>query len=720
MNYSCTINLKIAQEKRQAVPMKNTSFYRFYSFLMAILVGLLPIFFVPTLNDPLNNSKLLLFVTASLLTLIGYLISVVKEKTWRLYFSPFSLAAIIFVASAVISSVLNYQYPLEQLVNVGGYFLAGLFILLLAPSLFIQEEHEQNHFRFILNIIALIASIFVILQAFGLGLSPLIGHFSAFQVPNNLSFSLLGSTFLAIQFFSLIFISNILDKKDAKSSLLQVLTLLLSGVALCLSVWAVLPGKVAQFQILPLSASFSMVRTSLSYTQTALLGYGPSAFANAYNLLKPVWLNNQTYWQYTFDSATNWPLTLIITTGLVGCFAWLWFSFQVARFALKHFSEDRYLASFIVGLLVWQFFAPFTGIMFALLLGSISIFLGRHKNQLKEVTFPFNKKAALLPELKKSAFKFSASMATSLVVLLLTTLFIVLGGSYFYRTQVAQAQTYQSNVALTKNDGITAYNALMQARNQDPYSSTIRRNYSLLNLDLALALSNKTDLNAAEKEQALQLVNQAISEANAATVINPYNSQNWLALAEIYLQLLSSSDQAFQQAYLALSQAAAVSPNDPTIRLQLGQLFYSQKQYQQAATFFNQASERKADLPVSYYWLAKSLAEIKQTDDAQAAYVKTLTLLDPSSEDYQTVSKEFENFQAEASAAAKQQANSKTGTQNPENSNTGSPLSNLSENASTESGKLNSIIDGSQINPEGNALPGEENNAAPTPTPHQP
>jgi tetratricopeptide (TPR) repeat protein len=76
-------------------------------------------------------------------------------------------------------------------------------------------------------------------------------------------------------------------------------------------------------------------------------------------------------------------------------------------------------------------------------------------------------------------------------------------------------------------------------------------------------------------------------------------------------------------------------------------VFYQLKQYQQAVSLFSQVAELKPDLVNAYYNGANALRELGQLEAAEQAYQKTLTLLQPDSEDYVAASKELEMLQAE-------------------------------------------------------------------------
>jgi len=191
------------------------------------------------------------------------------------------------------------------------------------------------------------------------------------------------------------------------------------------------------------------------------------------------------------------------------------------------------------------------------------------------------------------------------------------------------------------------------------YNPTLRRNYAMMNLEIAIAMSNKTDITALEQEQVLSLVNTAITEAKAATILEPQDYQNWLALSNIYVQLLDVTDEATQQAFDALANAVTTNPNDPIMRMTLGQFFFGLEQWADAATFFSQAVERKPNLTAAYYSLAQALIQDGQIIEAETALTQTLALLDKETnlEDYTQVEKELAEITEQADQLRAQAAN---------------------------------------------------------------
>lgn len=626
------------------MPIKKASLHPFLVVVL-LISALMPVFLIPQIDNPLITSKWLLLIGLALLSALTYFAVSLKNGKWSLSLNPLFWPAVALIGFTVISSLLNFRYPVQQLLGMGGAYLAVGLLIIFLPNLLNKDDSQRLILP--LNVIASVLSIISIFQVFGLSLSSVLSRLSVFTIPNDLSFSLTGSSLIALTFLSAVLVANLVNKKALKSSLVAQITVFLTLIGVGLQVWATFFNASTASQILPLSASLTVANNSLALSRTALFGVGPDAYSTAYNQLKPVWINGQDYWQFSFTSAFSQPLTMVVTGGLLGLGAWLALVWQALRLLFKRHLKDGldssnpYLAAFVLVLLTWLFLTPASILSLTLIAIALAFLVADNKDKYKEFSFSAQRLLSVLPESK--AHKTRKGIFSLVSVLAMA---LVLWASIYYVGQVAAARAiYKTNVNLLNNQAAEAYTELQQAENLNRYSPNIRRSLSALNLEIAVALSNKTDLSAAEQEQVMQLLNQAVNEANAAILLDPYDYQNYLALANIYLQLVEVSDEAVTAAYEALAQAATYNPNEPAIRMQLGQLLFSQEQYAQAGTFFAQAAERKADLAAAHYWQAKSYEALEQYEDARTAYIKALTLLEQDSEDYKQANQEFEAMQ---------------------------------------------------------------------------
>lgn len=219
-------------------------------------------------------------------------------------------------------------------------------------------------------------------------------------------------------------------------------------------------------------------------------------------------------------------------------------------------------------------------------------------------------------------------------------------GSYFTgRSALAYVRMHQANKALVGNDIIAAYDFERGAIILNPYLNEFRRQYALINLSIAVAISNKAEPTEEDKTQVSELVQQSVREARVAITLDPNNWQNYLALAQIYQNLTGTSEEALQWAIQTYVQAANADPMNPNIRMSLGSIFFGEKQYDQAINLFSQAVNLKPDLPNSHYNLAVALKEAGRLEESVTEYQSTLALIDPNSDDFILATKELEELQ---------------------------------------------------------------------------
>lgn len=596
---------------------------------------LLPIFFLPLIANPLVNSKLLLIFLVSFVSAFAFVTYSLQKKTWEIIRTPFTFPLLVFALLVIVSSFVSHQYPAKQFLGLGGAYLGFAAVTLFAPTLL--KAKYSHYFSLAVNTAAIILSVLSIAQLFGFGLAPLINQLSILDLPNTLAFSLSGATFVTIQFLSTVLLSNFLDRQNWQKSWFNKIVIIVTAVALGINVWAVLPKNPAAFQVLSLANSASIARSSLAFTRNALFGYGPDSYGNAYNILKPTNINGFSYWQFTFDSAFNFLLTMIVSTGFLAFLAYLAFLIKIVVSIKNSNKEETFLKSFVAVALAWQLFAPVNLVMLFLLAIALAFFTLVNREQYHKTSFVVNHLTDFLHQGKWLKTKNIGFMLGNC----LFGLFLVFALYAVSRNFLAYFLLYRSSASLSQNKVAEAYGYHKDAKSLASQIDFVRRSYSSLNLQIAIALSNKADTSTAEQEQVLQLVNQAISEAKAATILDPTNYQNWSSLAQIYLQLIKTTDQAQQEAFNALAKAATYNPNNPELRIALGQLFLNKQQYAEAIVFFDQAVERKPDLFIAHYYLAQALAANGQLTEAKSALANSLSLLKKESEEYQIVEQEL-------------------------------------------------------------------------------
>lgn len=651
--------------------MKENKLSAAFTWCLLILVFLLPIFFFPYLVNPIYNSKLALIFLLAFITVFVFLSQSLQKKRWQFIKTPITLPLLIFAALVIISSLVSHQYPSGQFLGVGGIYLSFATIILLAPSI-LDRENQNKRFSMAINLVAILLSAMSILQFFGIGPASLFSKLSVWQLNNDLSFTLTGSAFVTIQLLSVVILSNVFDQKTWKSSTFNKIVTMLAAIALGINIWAVLPGGQASFQNLSLTASASIAKDSLVLTKNAIFGYGPNSYDNAFNILKPVWINGTDVWQANFDSGFNLPLTLIVSLGVVGLLAYLVFLWKAFVTVNDSDEQNTFLKIFIIGTLIWQFFSPANLVMFPILAIALAFFISANSSKYRKTNFGAGHSNSLedaselnIDRIKLAKIKNYTLLGSNIILFVAFIFAFYVSGKSF----VTYYLLYQSNVDISNNNIVKAYDDYNQAKNLSPRLDFVRRNNALIDLNIAIAMSNKTDATTADQDQVLQLVNQSITEAKAATILGPLNYQNWYTLSQIYMQLLGTTDQAQQEAFNALAKAITYNPSSPELRLAMGQLFMNGKDYTNAVTFFTQAVDRKADLPASHYYLAQALMANEQWTEAQTSLNNTLALLEKDSDNYKAVQKDLELVNAKIEAAKSTEATQNTTSQQPTNTN---------------------------------------------------
>jgi tetratricopeptide (TPR) repeat protein len=628
----------------KVVSSKSTLHEKLAYVAIAGLTFLSPILVLPYTSNLVSTSKWLLLVVSALMVASSYLLFIFSKRKFQQLITPLSWPLLLFGAVTIISSVTMSAYPNKSLIGFGGAYLVLAFLGIFGGNLI--QKKKTGHFVDILGLSGAILSIVSLLQMVGWGPSRLLNQLFIYNLPNTIAFSLTGSGMITLQVLSLALlgvVSKIVIKKKLSNLDMFVVPSLILG--LVLNVWSVLPGKPASFQLAPLTASWSVAVDSIKELRTALIGRGPESYANTYTLFKPNWVNGEAFWQFNFSSATNFPLTVIVTLGIGGLVAWLLLFSQVmkqARAELQEQSTSLPIFLVMAGTFVIQLFTPTSLVLLSIQAGAIVFWIASRKADFTTLHF----KALLMD---KKALEASPSNQFKQTVWLGLILAIIFGGVAYTgvqasRVAMSEYYVYQANKGVADDNAIAVYENLQKAVQINPYLDDVRRQYALTNLQIAIALSNNTEINEQERAQVIELISQAINEAKAAATIDGNNSSNWVALAEVYKNIVGVTEGADQWALDSLVQAVRTDPTNPLLRVDIGQSFFDKEQYQEAGQYFNQAIELKPDLAIGYYHLGRVLVKLENYIGAEEAWQRALTLVDQSSEDFNVITKELETI----------------------------------------------------------------------------
>ncbi len=624
----------------RAFSIQSLSLVTIIGAVVAVILLLLPF-----TDSFIAHTKLYLLLAAGLLVTVLYLVRAIKRNSLDFVLSPFTTPLMVFGAAALISSLFTNSYPVENLLGMGGAYVAMVLIAIFGTSLLPRDSARP--FLTTLGLVGVVLFALSLLQFVGLGPAQWFNAMWNFEIPSGLIFNLAGSTLIALQ-VSVVGLVGIAGyyyiHRRLPSLMMAAVPILLIAVAVF--GWSILPGKDTSVVLPSYAASWSVALDALRSPRSAIIGVGPESYVNVYAQFKPLWVNTQEHWNINFNQAANVPLTLIATMGLFGLAAWVVFALAALKMIKVVSRENLPLAWMVVAMLLLHLLLPTNLVMLTILGITLAVLGAAERHRLPAVKMQ-TLSARITNQQQADATTAHSNTVSPFNIIAIAFLLGALLLSYFVgQSYAAQVYMNESNKAAMKNDAVKTYELQQQAIVLNPYLDSFRRRYAMTNMLIAIAISNRADATEQDQQQISELLQQSIREARAATMLDPGDSQNWLTLAQIYEQMIGVTDEAVQWAIQSYVSAIETNPTDPSLRIALGGIFLGQEEYEQAANIFNGAIEVKPDFPNSYYNFAIAMENLERYEAAKSAYQQVLVLLDPDTEDYTQVTERLEAVEA--------------------------------------------------------------------------
>jgi tetratricopeptide (TPR) repeat protein len=621
-----------------------TSSHKLGFFLLAGGAVLLPVVILPLTENFLLDSKIVLIFALGLLSFALWGVASFAKKSIQLTISPFMSSLVALAAVVVVSSFLNSTYPISQFLGWGGIYLSLISLVIFGSSLLAYKNSKV--FLNILLIPSAILSVAAFGEVIGFGPSRVLSIALNTQLPTTPFFSLAGSPLLSAEFLFLVFFGIVSTFLTAKKKLtpFYIFAGIIVLAGFLLNMYSLYQVQKDGFPLLSYGDSWSIAVDGLKSVKPALIGFGPDNFNETFLKLKPATLNTSNVWNVSFSQASNLPFTLLSTLGLFGLGAWLLLVFQVVLGWRKRTTASTPAAAIFLAALLIEIVLPANILILTIQALALAFWIAAEKDRLNDIQLH-----AFTVQLVKSGDETQrVPKHTHFMVYLVSVvnvLIIVFFGYWIGRNTIAEYFAFRSVIASAHNNAVNAYNFQQQTIVFNPFSDSYRRNYSTTNLNIALALANSKDPSV-DKNQILVLIQQSIRDAKTSTELDPNNPLNWLTLARVYANLVGVADQADQWTVAAYSQAMALTPNDPSIRLELGSVFYNTGHFDQAIEALTQATTLKPNWANAFYNLAHAYRQKNRLPEAISAYQETLVLVADNSEETATVKKELEETQA--------------------------------------------------------------------------
>ncbi len=396
---------------------------------------------------------------------------------------------------------------------------------------------------------------------------------------------------------------------------------------------------------LPFSVSWKVAVSA--FRDSPLWGTGPGSFLADFTLYKPLNFNQNTFWNVRFDQPHNEYLLYLATLGGVGIVSLLLLTVMFISKALRSLSKSDNsfnLALAASGILFFVILAlhPSTLVIMVIGLLILAMFMAAHKQYTEELHFGI---AATRNEGNQIYLRFDA------LPIILMVLILILVGTGFYFVGRAALGDFEHRNALKSvgaNKALDAYNQLISAEKANPYIDLYHVDLANTNFAIANAIATAKgpteaspagSLTDQDKKNIQQLLTQSINEARVAVALNPNNPTNWEVLGAIYRQITGVAQNALAFSLDSYGRAVQKDPLNPTLRLNIGGIYYSAKNYDMAIRLFSDAINLKSDYANAYFNLAIALRDKGDFKNAQAAAERVSSLVDPSSKDHEIATK---------------------------------------------------------------------------------
>lgn len=597
--------------------------------ILPLTAFLVPLFFLPYTADFFAPNKQILLGLLASIALLSWALKSLAQRQIKLTITSSTTFLFLLVIIFILSSLLQTPNTTQALLGRTS-LITSLFIILLTTTSEQDKELIPTTLNFIIASIS-IASLFTIIQYLELGQATSI---SWLQSQN---FNPIGGplSLLTILLPVLPFTIYRAFKKEGFHQILLFLSSSLMIVSAIMAISLVIPQNNQQFlAILPPTAGWNIAVEVLKNIRTTLLGTGPETFSSAFSRFKPLSINQTPFWNIRFNNSSNHFFHLITTIGILGSAFYLISILKPLIKSLKGNSSTSHRTDLIILLsltLLSQLLTPINITLLTLTFIILSLMIIDSKNTSSS---------------RQLSLSFSSGQDSQndiiLPWILLSTSLLLIGFYGYFKTRAYAADiTYTSSIkALQNNQGAQAYNLQIRSLQLKPYDANYHIAYSQTNLALANSIASQSQegqLTEQQRANITQLIQQSINEAKVATQLEPSNPATWANLANIYRQLINLAQDAEQWAVAAYTQAIRLDPLNPQLRVSLGGLHYSLQNYEEAIELFKQATNAKPDWANAYYNLAVAYRDDQQPQKALRNLRIVGELLEPTSEDYQTV-----------------------------------------------------------------------------------
>lgn len=597
--------------------------------LLMFLLFVVPVFVVSFLANAINTPKLALLVFTLSLILISKGLRALIDNKISFSSSRYDIPVFLIVLVYLISAVTESPNKMD------AFFLPGnATIVVGAAMLYFLVNQLSTKQKQIASRVLFLSGVFYSLIV----LLVLAGVFNAIpQLPafvRNSNFDPTGSQLAGLLYLIALspigMFAAIKEEKVQNKAFLGVSLTLIVFAAL-INIYRVFPGMPNSPRLPSFDVSWKIAIDALKVNP--LFGMGPGNYLSAFSQFLPIEYNQTDIWAVRFTSGRSFAFTAVTEVGIAGMAAFATLLLAIfKKIQEKKLEDPNVLSLGIIVVLLLLF--PASPVLLIFMFSMLAI--------------------SSVSDSNVDMLNFEGNNNSRLPVLVATVpMFVATGVIVFYSSTVLAAD-YQYKKALNsiaENNGGQAYELLQSAITANPLVDRYRVSYAQINLALANSIAANEELTDQDRQTVAQLIQQAIREGKNAVALNPAKASNWEILGSIYRQVAPLAEGAANFSAQTYSQAIALDPMNPSIRISLGGIFYSAGQYENAIDTFTLAARVKSDHANAYYNLAVAYRENNQIDQAIAAMSQVLALVDRDSNDFEVAKTALEELQERRSNA---------------------------------------------------------------------
>jgi len=629
----------------------------FIHYFLLVIIFLFPLLFLPFTQEFFITNKLYFLGFASLILLLASSFHLLFSKKISWSSRPFDGSVILFVLAVALSILISSPNKVQALLNP-NFGLLGILSLTVLYFYLSRNNGIMKQWNNIISFSTLLLSLITIVfffQPFKNTNLP-----TSLQFLKNASFTPIGSQLDLAIFLGFIVVYqlvHLLIKKQSnnetmKQSIFNFSLLTFNLLALFLTLYSLLktiPASSSQLQtsilLPPFRLSWYAAVETLKAPLTALFGVGVDNFSAMFTAIKDVFYNQSNLWQInSFSVGRSGLLQIMTETGLFGLISFGLLLLTVFKSAFAKASADKPFISSFVYLFICLLFLPPSLPLFFLLFVTFGVINHAPTGDIQEKSLDLS---GLVP----------IYLGTVIVSFVL-----IAGAGYFLGRSYASEYYFKKSLdGYLNNNAKEVYDNQRQAILINPYIERFRINFSQTNLLIANNIASKAQpaptesaqrtqgsaqLTDQDRQTITQAIQAAISEAKAAVALNQQKASNWENLAAVYRNVLAVAQGADSWTVSAYQRAIILDPQNPIYRLNLGGVYYTLKDYNQASSMFQQAVSLKADWANAHYNLAWASFQKADYQLAASEMQNVLNLIDPKTNktDYDQAQKDLEEF----------------------------------------------------------------------------